>query len=442
MGTRKPNIHLNRLHKEAGWTQGQFARAVNLIGTERGTPTTFGESTVHYWRKGVTPMEDVRPRICEALSRKLGRPITPAEAGFPSPARASTSCSIVEELIDLGRQDMERRNLIGAGIFSVALNIPNWPDLVGRMEAVQTGSARRVGISDVELVKRMTAQLSDTYDEFGGRHTRPLAATFIAQTVAPLLLTDGAVETRKAMMSAAASLCFLTGWMAVDEGMHGIAQRYYVKGLELAGGSGDRLTYCRVLRGVSVQAVDLGHGAMAVRLADAAAATAPESGPRMRAFMGGQQAHSLAVAGDRSAALRSLREAERAMDQAESTSHHLGNYDPAVLAYHVSQVRYALGDVAGSVDSLKLHFRLRTSTDTRRSALRFSSILAERQLELGHVELACNTWAHVLDEYPKIHSGRVDRHVAAIAQLLSPYCANPTAREVRERALQDTRGQA
>lgn len=442
MGTRKPNTDLNRLHKEAGWTQSQFARAVNLIGTERGTPTTFGESTVHYWRKGVTPKEDVRPLILEALSRRLGRPITPAGAGFPAPVRASDSCSIVEELIDLGRQDVERRNLIGAGIFSVALNIPNWPDVVGRMESIQTGTARRVGISDVELVKRMTAQLSHTYDEFGGRHTRPLAATFIAQTVAPLLLIEGAVETRRAMMSAAAFLCFLTGWMAVDEGMHGIAQRYYVKGLELAGGSGDRLTYCHVLRGVSVQAVDLGHGAMAVRLADAASAAAPEKGPRMRAFMSGQQAHSLAVAGDRDAALRSLREAEHAMDQAESTSEDNGNYDPAVLAYHVSQVRHALGDVTGSVDSLKLHFRLRAPTDTRRSALRFSSILAERQLELGHVELACKTWSQILDEYPEVHSGRVDRHVAGIPQLLFPYRANPTAREVRERALRNARTRA
>ncbi|WP_279571479.1 hypothetical protein [Streptomyces sp. 8K308] len=41
------------------------------------------------------------------------------------------------------------------------------------------------------------------------------------------------------MLSAASFLCCLTGWMAVDEGLQGLAQRYYAKGLELAGASDD-----------------------------------------------------------------------------------------------------------------------------------------------------------------------------------------------------------
>ncbi|MFI1869608.1 tetratricopeptide repeat protein [Streptomyces jumonjinensis] len=439
MDTRKSNTRLDRLHKEAGWTQGQFARAVNLIGTERGTPTTFGESTVHYWRKGVTPKEKVRPLILEALSRKLGRLVTHSEAGFPASIRTPNSCSTVEELIDLGRQDVERRNLLGASLFSVALSIPEWQDIAGRMDSAQSGAVRRIGMSDVDLVTKMTDRLSKTYDEFGGKHTRPMAALFLVDAVAPYLRTDATEEVRKAMMSAASFLCYLTGWMAVDEGLHGLAQRYYVKGLELAGASNDHMTYCHVLRGISVQAVDLGHGPIAVRLADAAAAASPKTGPRMRAFMSGQQAHSFAVAGDEKSALRSIRETERAMDKAESASQTFGGYDPATLAYHTSQVRYALRDVAGSIESLELHFQLRNPNDTRRSALRFSSILAERQLELGHLEAACSTWNQVLDEYPSIHSGRVDRHVADIGRRLRPYCSNSAAREVYERALRSVR---
>ncbi|MEU9609876.1 tetratricopeptide repeat protein [Streptomyces sp. NPDC048057] len=435
MATREPNEGLASLHRETGWTLRQLAQWVNRVGTERGTPTKYQQPSVHQWLNGHMPKESTRPLILEALSRKLERPVTHTEAGFPAPAFNAEDCSVVEELIDLGRQDVERRHFLGASLFSIVLTIPDWPDVMGRMEAVQAGVKPRIGMSEVELVTQMTDRLSETYDDLGGRHTRPMAAAFLVNTVAPYLRSDGPTEIRKAMMSAAAFLCYLTGWMAVDEGAQGTAQKYYVKGLELAGASGDHMAYCHILRGISVQAVDLGHGSMAVRLADAASATSPQTGPRVRAFMTGQQAHSFAVAGDRSEALRCIREAERSMNQAESTSQTFGGYDPATLAYHESQVRYALGDVKGSVDSLKSHFRLRDPDDTRRSALRFSSMLAERQLELGLLDVACQTWRQVLDEYPSVRSGKVDRHVASIPRLLQPHRTNAAAREIYERSL-------
>lgn len=439
MEKRAPNSQLDRLHKEAGWTQGQFARAVNLIGTERGTPTTFGESTVHYWRRGVTPREEVRPLIVEALSRRLGRPITHAEAGLPAPAHVSKSCSTVEELIDLGRQDVERRNFVSASLFSVALTIPNWPDIAGRMESTQSGGVRHTGMPEVGLVTKMTDRLWETFEDLGGAHTRPMAAVFLANTVAPYLRADAPEDIRRAMMSAASFLCYLTGWMAEDEALHGLAQQYYEKGLEFAGASGDHSTYCHVIRGMSVQAADLGHGRIAVRLADAAAAASPKTGPRMQAFFAAQQGYASAVAGDGRAALARIRETEKFLNIADSGIGAFGGFNASTLAYATSQVRYHSGDVKGSIDSLDLHFRLRDTSDKPRSALRFSSVLAERQLKLGHLDAACKTWHQVLDGYPHVNSGRVDRHVANIVRLLQPYRANSAAREVRERALQNTR---
>ncbi|MEK8172243.1 hypothetical protein NKH77_32070 [Streptomyces sp. M19] len=94
---------------------------------------------------------------------------------------------------------------------------------------------------------------------------------------------------------------------------------------------------------MSVQAANLGHGAPAVRLANAAADVSPESGPRMRAFLAGQQAHSFALAGEKHNALNSLREAERAVNQAESRIGTFGGFSSATLAYATSEVRYALG---------------------------------------------------------------------------------------------------
>lgn len=83
MGTREPNRHLERLYRQTGWTLRQFVQAVNRIGTERGTPLKYREPSAHQWCQGHLPKEQARPLIVEALARKLGRPVTHAEAGFP-----------------------------------------------------------------------------------------------------------------------------------------------------------------------------------------------------------------------------------------------------------------------------------------------------------------------------------------------------------------------
>ncbi|MFJ2605930.1 MULTISPECIES: tetratricopeptide repeat protein [unclassified Streptomyces] len=437
MKTPESNTALERLYRESGWTMRQFAQAVNRIGTERGTPLKYREPSIHQWLKGHMPKEGARPIIVEAFARRLLRPITHSEAGFPAAATgAGTHMDMVEGLIDLGSLDMDpsRRSVLGASLFSVALTVPGLPDLVGRMEAIKADPQRRIGQSEVQAVSAMTDRLSGLDSDFGGRYARPMAAAFLVNIIAPYLKASASPETRKAMMSAASLHCYLTGWMAVDEGAHGRAQEYYVKSLELAGASGDRMTYCHVLRGMSVQAADLGHGAPAVRLANAAAQAAPVSSPRMRAFITGQQAHSFALAGEKANALASLREAERAVNQAESPVGTFGGFTSATLAYATAQVRHALGDTKGSIESLHDHFRLRDSTDSHRSKLIFSSLLAERQLHVGHLEAACATWNAVLDEYPGMHSGRVDGRVARIPSLLLPYRSNGTARQTFERA--------
>ncbi|MGW2408684.1 tetratricopeptide repeat protein [Streptomyces sp. NPDC001739] len=436
MGTREPNRHLERLYRQTGWTLRQFAQAVNRIGTERGTPLKYREPSAHQWRQGHMPKEEVRPLILEALARKLGRPVTHAEAGFPLPAdRPGAAPRTVDGLIDLGREDMDpsRRSVLGISLFSVALTVPNWPEVVGRMEAAHTGQAQRIGMPEVNMVIAMTERVSELDDQFGGRHARPMAAAFLVNTVAPYLRAEASESVRKEMMSAAADLCYLTGYMAVDEGIHGLAQRYYLKALELAGAAEDHLTYCTTLRGMSVQAVDLGHGRQAKRLADAAAAASPQAGPRMRAFLAGQQAHASAQVGERGDALTYLREAEVAMDKAECRGKAFGSYDPAALNYHISQVRHELGDVAGSIKAMQESDKVRYSV-YRRARVRHRATLAERQLEIGHLEAACTTWHLALDDYPLVQSGRADQRMKTMFRLIRPHLKNHTARQLYERA--------
>ena len=153
----------------------------------------------------------------------------------------------------------------------------------------------------------------------------------------------------------------------------------------------------------------------------------------MRAFLAGQQAHAAAQIGERNKALMHLREAEGAMDKAESRAKIFGSYDPAALNYHTSQVRYELGDVTGAVEAMQQADKLRYNV-YRRTRVHHRTILAERQLSIGHLEAACATWNLALDDYPLVQSGRADQRVQNMFKLIRPHLANPTARELYERA--------
>ncbi|MEU3958287.1 tetratricopeptide repeat protein [Streptomyces buecherae] len=441
MAKRAANEKLQRLFHETEWTLRQFAQHANRLGTERGAPRTYSPQTVWSWLQGAVPREpESRSLIVETLAQRLGRTLTLADAGFPPPKdipHRRTGSDVVGDLIELGRVhvDSSRRRVVGVGLFSVALAIPGWSDVIGRAHALQSNPHARIGQAEVTSVREMVTHLKQIDGHFGGRYARPIAATFLVDTVAPYLRASASEHVRKAMLSAAAMTCYLAGWTAVDEGLNGLAQRYYIKGLELAGAADDHMTYCHILRGVSVQAANLGHGVPAARYANAAAEAAPSAEPRLRAFMAGQQAHGYALRRARTEALDSLYETERAMSRATSTTGYMpGGYSAATLAYHTAQVRYALGDVKGSVASLDEHFKLRDASDSRRSALIFGGLMAERQLQIGHLDEACATWSDVLDAYPTIHSGRADDRVRSAVKLLAPHRKNATARATHERA--------
>jgi hypothetical protein len=432
---KTPNEGLARLLAEANLTGDALARAANRIGTEVGRPTTYDKTSASHWLRGTMPRKEAQAAIVEALSRKLFRPVTYAEAGFPTPQADGSSLGTVEGLVDLGRLDMDpsRRSVLGAALFSVALTIPDWQDVVGRVEAFASGQVTRIGLGEVDMVRQMTERVSELDDQFGGRHARPMAAAFLVNTVAAYLNAQAPDAVRKEMMSAASDLCYLTGYMAVDEGLHGLAQRYYLKALELAGASEDHLTYCTTLRGMSVQAVDLGHGAHAMRLADAAAAASPQAGPRMRAFLAGQQAHAAAQLGDKDQALRYMKEAEKAMEVAESQAKAFGSYDPSALMYHLGQVQHELGDNSGAVTSLKESNKLRHSI-YRSTLVRHLGLTAERQLDIGHLEEAMGTWSLALDDYPLVQSGRCDQRMREMVSRLVPYSNNKQVGTLLERA--------
>ncbi len=419
---------------EAGVGNAQLARKVNLAGTELGLRLHYDKSTVSHWLKGSVPKKEARPAVIEALSRLLGRPVTYTEIGWgTSPGERH---DIAAGVMELSRTDMDpsRRSVLGAGLYSATLLVPSFQEvLVGRAEAAQAGRTVHIGDSDVETVRRMTDKVAEILDEIGAGHARPMAAAFLANTVGAYLKASGPERVRRDMRAAAADLVYLTGWMAMYEEQQGLGQRYYLKALKLAGEAEDHVTYCRALRGMSLQAAHLGYGPKALELADAAAEAAPAAGPRLVAFLRGQQAHASAMVGDRHGALARLRETEVALARADNRRDAVGGYDEAAYFFHEAHVRWRLGDGDGSIKSLRRSNAAR-SPEERQGRLHCLGVIAERQFRMRHVEAACATWNAFLDEHAALSSARGDQHLKTMRRSLPAYRSIGAVRELEERA--------
>ncbi|MEU6330444.1 hypothetical protein ABZ851_24670 [Streptomyces sp. NPDC047049] len=423
--------------REGGIGNAQLARAVNRAAAERGVTLHYDKTAVSHWLKGSVPKKEARGAVAEALSRLLKRPVAWDEAGLGDSTGPGEPLGVVDGVMDLGRADMDpsRRAVLGAGLYSAVLVVPSFEDVAvaGRTEATSAGVTVRIGRGEVQTVRKMTEKVADILDDLGGGHARPMAAAFLVNTVGPYLKAGGTQEAQKAMRSAAADLVYLTGWMAMFEREHRIGQKYYVKALKLAGAAEDHLTYCRTLRGMALQASHLGHGAKALELADAAAETAPVAGPRLTAFLRGQQAHGAAMVKDRRQAFSRLREAEVALSRADGCNDHIGGYDGAAYAFHVAHVLWELGDRPASVKALRRSNRCRPATE-RQGRVHGNGLLARRLLAMRHVEESCEVWGRFLDDYTGVSSSRGDEHFAALRDGLRPYRRLPAVRELSERA--------
>jgi len=441
MATRKrtPNPALAGLLDQAKLTRTQLAQRVNRLGVQAGLDLHYSQSTVSHWIAGAHPKREVRVLIVEALSAQLGRPVTHAEAGLtPAPSVLGPEhADTVEELMDLGRADMDpsRRGVLAAGVFAAALTVPGFSDPAHAADQPVSPGKRtiRIGASQVAAVRTMTDRIADILDELGAGHARPMAAAFLVNTVGPWLRAQASEQVRLDMLAAASDLTYLTGWMAMYEKAHGLGQTYYVKALKLAGEAQDHVTYCRTLRGMSLQASNLGYGRKSLELADSAAAAAPAAGPRLVAFLRGQQAHAASMVGDRHTAHRRLGEAEAALSKADNRRDAIGGYDRTAWLFHVSHVLHEERDLPGSIKALQQSIKVQPKVE-RQGRVHSYALLAQRQYVYGHLDASCNSWGRFLDDYEHVSSARGDDHFKTMCTQFRRHSKAQPVRELTGRA--------
>src|SRR5689334_11645610 len=100
MAEHEPNDGLRGLLSEARWSQVELATAVNRAASEAGVPVTCDKSNVNKWLGGTRPQAKWRPLILEAFSRRLGRPVTHAEAGLPPSVAETAALAVLSMPVD------------------------------------------------------------------------------------------------------------------------------------------------------------------------------------------------------------------------------------------------------------------------------------------------------------------------------------------------------
>lgn len=438
---RERNERLAALLEEAGWSRAQAASAFNRVAQEHqpDSVSTIGRSHISMWVGGTEPSGTAPLVLCEALSRRLKRLVTPGEAGLA--VRGALEDRALEwgvdpltTLTDLGRTDLDaqRRALLTGAVYSAtALALPDdgwWAAMARDHQSRSTRTSQgRIGRADVETVRELTAAFSRADQRRGGGHGRQALVQYLQSDVAVFL--NGSFpndQVRQEMFSAAGELAYLSGWMAFDNSEHAVAQRYFTLALKLAATAGDSPLAGYILRAMAHQAIDLGFRQEGLDLSSAsiqgqryASAT-----PRERALLGVVHARSLASNGRKQAAAKALLQAENdlasASDEIEEP-HRTFFFGEASLAHETALTLQVSGDNIGAIRQFRRSVRTRGSAFRRTHAVTLG-YLGATQIDAGSVEEACATWGRALDAMEQgVYSGRARDRVKEMRKLISPY---------------------
>jgi hypothetical protein len=125
--------------------------------------------------------------------------------------------------------------------------------------------------------------------------------------------------------------------------------------------------------------------------------------------------------------------AEDALSKADNHRDAIGGYDQTAYLFHVSHVLYEEKDFAGSIKALKQSIRLQPKQE-RQGRVHAYALLAQRQLRVGHLDAACESWSRFLDEYEHVSSNRGDDHFRAMSAELRRHPAASPVRTLARRA--------
>jgi transcriptional regulator with XRE-family HTH domain len=299
---------LARARQRRGLSQEGAADAIGVSATtwarwergEQGIRPIYRARIAELWQ---VPAEEVERWL------EIDAPETPTSetllVASPREDGAASPSTVVDEVSRLWRWEMDasRRHVLAALPFAPAALaewLLSWSYDPPQGSAAHDGPGPAVGMSDVRRILEAHQAFTQMDHQFGAGLVRPAVTDFMNYTLAPLLRGSYTEQVGAELMTAAARMTRLAGWMAFDLGHQGQAQQHFGQALQLAKAGDDAMTAAWVLATLAQQACDLGQGRWAVRLAHAAADAGRQAhaSPRMMAQLLVRQARAVAVAAD------------------------------------------------------------------------------------------------------------------------------------------------
>ncbi|HET6355526.1 transcriptional regulator [Streptomyces sp.] len=442
---RQPNERLQALIQEAGCSNAGLARRVNMVGAERGLDLRYDKTSVARWLRGQQPRGRAPGIIAEALGRKLGRTVTIDEIGMANGKNLASGVGLlfsptvlgaIEQVCELWRSDVGRRDFLsGSAVAASALVEPSRDWLItGADSQVARTAGARVGASDVEAVRAMTAALTELDHRFGSGHVRPVVVHYLNSVVSGLLSGSYRESVGRELFAAAARLTELAGYMAVDTGQPGLAQRYYIQALRLAQAAGDRGYGGYVLAAsMSHLAAQLGNPREIAQLARAAQEGARgRVTPRAQAMFLAAEARGHALLGDARTCHEVAGKAVRALEQAEPSAGDdpawIAHFDRAYLADELAHCYRDLGQPEAAARHASDALDGLPESRARRRAIGLV-LLATAQVQQREVEQACHTGTRAAELLDSLRSSRGSEYLDDLQQRLEPYADEPAVRE-------------
>lgn len=450
------NDALRTLIARSRLTYRELADSMRRIALENGDVNfSIAPSYLSRWVQGATPYGLSAAYLAEALSRQLGRTVTVTEAGFPDAVRLQGGAEVwhtdtLVALSDLSRREVDdvdrRQALRGAAAYSLAaVSLPPsgwWETVRWRGASRRPTSAQRVGVSDVQAVRRATQLFLRMDQRYGGGHARSGVQAYLTSDVYRLLRGRFVDEsTRMGMASAASELAYTCGWMHFDNGEHALAQEEFQVAMQLAAEADDAPLAGHILRAMAHQAIDLGYGNEALGLANDSVDERRYAlaSPREKALIGVVRARALASTRNNRLASQALLQAEddlAAASDATPEPDRVFFFAEASLAHETACTLRDMGDLHGAEREFLHSIRTRDSKTFTRTHLVTLGYLGEVQLRRGELDRACATWTRVMDGLEGIQSNRTRDAVVTIHARLQPITrrAGASVRELDQRA--------
>ncbi|GHE91438.1 hypothetical protein GCM10017786_24900 [Amycolatopsis deserti] len=418
---RDPNQKLRQLLAVANWTREGLARAVNAVASESGRVLTYDRTSVSHWLRGATPRGDTPLYIAEALSRRLGRVVTPDEAGFSHAQDRQQGWP--------GRPGADAfaalRRLAGTDLSSIwtgtreeriyrqaDLDLPAWPGPRPTPPSTPDESAP-------EGLEMMTSAFRSADRRFGGGHAREALVAYLAGDVVDVAGRATPAAGRRRLCAIAAAACDLAGFMSFDSHFHGLALAYFRIAARLALEAADPDLYAGILRNISLQAWMLGDTRSANRIAELAV-DAAEHGVRKD-----QSAELLGHVAVTLAASNRHGEAHQALGAAEDVVAATGIASATVTYQRAVVLEYA-GELAAAQRALLVSVKQRDPSERRSRALT-TARLAGLRLRTGQVDKACDAIRDVLDDHTRLSSARVDAALDDLGRHLARFRGLPSS---------------